>query len=140
MTDHLTIPSVISIWARWQSVIDGSCNTGAVNCGPPIVKFWGGGGTGASGNAVVNAVGEILGVQIVTPGSGYTSPPIEFEDACGKGKVQEESLSLIRLVEEVLMEALISRMVTLTLLNRHMILLMFRELLPLIHPSQILLR
>ena len=52
-----------------------------------IVKFWGGGGTGASGNAVVNALGEILGVQIVTPGSGYTSPPlIEFEDACGKGQ------------------------------------------------------
>ena len=79
--------SDLNMGTIWQSVIDGSCNTGAVNCGPPIVKFWGGGGTGASGNAVVNAVGEILGVQIVTPGSGYTSPPlIEFEDACGKGK------------------------------------------------------
>ena len=129
--------SDLNMGTIWQSVIDGSCNTGAVNCGPPIVKFWGGGGTGASGNAVVNALGEILGVQIVTPGSGYTSPPlIEFEDACGKGKVQEESLSLIRLVEEVSMEVLILRTVTLTLLNRHMILLMFRELLPLIHPHR----
>ena len=79
--------SDLNMGTIWQSVIDGSCNPGAVNCGPPIVKFWGGGGTGASGNAVVNALGEILGVQIVTPGSGYTSPPlIEFEDACGKGK------------------------------------------------------
>ena len=79
--------SDLNMGTIWQSVIDGSCNPGAVNCGPPIVKFWGGGGTGASGNAVVNALGEILGVQIVTPGSGYTSPPlIEFEDACGKGQ------------------------------------------------------
>ena len=79
--------SDLNMGTIWQSVIDGSCNTGAVNCGPPNVKFWGGGGTGASGNAVVNALGEILGVQIVTPGSGYSSPPlIEFEDACGKGQ------------------------------------------------------
>ena len=79
--------SDLNMGTIWQSVIDGSCNPGAVNCGPPTVKFWGGGGTGASGNAVVNALGEILGVQIVTPGSGYTSPPlIEFEDACGKGQ------------------------------------------------------
>lgn len=70
----------------WQSVIDGSCNTGAVDCGPPDVVFWGGNGSGASGNAVVNTVGEVLGVQIITPGK-YTSPPlIEFQDACGNGK------------------------------------------------------
>ena len=74
----------------WQNVIDGSCNPGAVDCGPPTIEFWGGGGTGASGNVVVNAIGEVLGVQIVTPGSGYegnNNPPlIEFKDACGKGK------------------------------------------------------
>ena len=76
----------INIGSIWQSVIDGSCNTGAVDCGPPNVVFWGGNGSGASGNAVVNAVGEILGVQIITPGN-YTSPPlIEFQDACGNGK------------------------------------------------------
>ena len=71
----------------WQNVIDGSCNPGAIDCGPPTVQFWGGGGTGASGNVVVNASGEILGVNIVTPGSGYSNPPLlEFQDACGKGK------------------------------------------------------
>ena len=70
----------------WQSVIDGSCNTGAVDCGPPNVVFWGGNGSGASGNAVLNVAGEILGVQVITPGN-YTSPPlIEFQDACGNGK------------------------------------------------------
>ena len=69
----------------WQNVLDGSCNTGAVNCGPPNVVFWGG-GSGASGNAVVNSLGEILGVQIITPGN-YSSPPlVAFEDACGNGK------------------------------------------------------
>ena len=71
----------------WQNVIDGSCNPGAIDCGPPTVQFWGGGGTGASGNVVVNAVGEIMGVNIITPGSGYSNPPLlEFQDACGKGK------------------------------------------------------
>ena len=71
----------------WQNVIDGSCNPGAIDCGPPTVQFWGGGGTGASGNVVVNAIGEILGVNIITPGSGYSNPPLlEFQDACGKGK------------------------------------------------------
>ena len=71
----------------WQSVIDGSCNAGAIDCGPPTVQFWGGGGTGASGNVVVNALGEILGVNIITPGSGYSNPPLlQFQDACGKGK------------------------------------------------------
>ena len=71
----------------WQNVIDGSCNPGAIDCGPPTVQFWGGGGTGASGNVVVNAFGEIMGVNIITPGSGYSNPPLlEFQDACGKGK------------------------------------------------------
>ncbi len=68
----------------WQNVIDGSCNTGAVDCGPPNVVFWGG-GSGASGNAVINAVGEVLGVQIITPGNYSTPPLIEFQDACGNG-------------------------------------------------------
>ena len=65
-------------------MLDGSCNTGAVNRTSPNVVFWGG-GSGASGNAVVNSLGEILGVQIITPGN-YSSPPlVAFEDACGNG-------------------------------------------------------
>ena len=68
-----------------QNVITGSCNVGPVNCGPPNVVFFGGNGSGGTGNAIINTVGEILGVQIITPGN-YESPPlIEFQDACGNG-------------------------------------------------------
>ena len=70
----------------WQSVIDGSCNTGAIDCGPPKVNFFGGKGSGGAGNAVINAAGEILGVQMLLPGNYSSAPLIEFEDACGNGK------------------------------------------------------
>jgi len=70
----------------WQSVIDGSCNTGAIDCGPPKVNFFGGNGSGGAGNAVINAAGEILGVQMLLPGNYTSAPSIEFEDACGNGK------------------------------------------------------
>ena len=69
----------------WQSVIDGSCNTGAIDCGPPKVNFFGGNGSGGAGNAVINAAGEILGVQMLLPGNYSSAPLIEFEDACGNG-------------------------------------------------------
>ena len=65
----------------------GSCNVGPVFCGPPIVEFFGGGGSGATGNAIISAVGDILGVDIITPGSGYTSSPfVRFFDGCGIGR------------------------------------------------------
>ena len=64
----------------------GSCNVGAVFCGPPKVEFFGGGGSGATGNAIISSVGDILGVDIITPGSGYTSAPfVRFVDECGNG-------------------------------------------------------
>ena len=62
------------------------CNVGPILCGPPKVSFWGGGGSGASGNPIISATGDILGVDIITPGSGYTKAPfVSFEDSCGKG-------------------------------------------------------
>lgn len=65
----------------------GSCNVGPVFCGPPIVEFYGGEGSGATGNAIISAAGEILGVDIITPGSGYSSAPfVNFKDNCGKGR------------------------------------------------------
>ena len=70
----------------WQNVVDGSCSTGAVDCGPPTVNFWGGDGDGGSGNAVINAVGEIIGVDIVSAGNYSSEPFIEFEDPCGIGQ------------------------------------------------------
>lgn len=63
-----------------------SCNVGPLFCGPPTVEFFGGGGSGAAGNAIISAVGSILGVDMITSGSGYTSAPfVKFNDACGNG-------------------------------------------------------
>jgi hypothetical protein len=70
----------------FSSVFEDTCNVGPIFCGPPTVDFTGGNGTGASGNAIINTAGNILGVDIITPGSGYTRPPsVNFVDACGKG-------------------------------------------------------
>ena len=66
--------------------VDDACNVGPILCGPPKVSFWGGGGQGATGNAIISATGEILGVDITSTGFGYSNAPfITFEDACGKG-------------------------------------------------------
>ena len=72
----------------FEDVFDslGSCNVGPVFCGPPTLDIFGGGGSGATGNVIVSAVGDILGVDIITPGSGYTSEPfVKFKDNCGSG-------------------------------------------------------
>ncbi len=62
------------------------CNVGPILCGPPTVSFWGGGGSGASGNPIISATGDILGIDIISPGSGYTKAPfVSIEDSCGKG-------------------------------------------------------
>ena len=70
----------------WQNIIDGSCNTGAVPCGPPTVTFFGGDGDGATGNPVVNLAGELIGVEIITPGMYKKPPLVSFDDPCGNGK------------------------------------------------------
>ena len=70
----------------WQNIIDGGCNTDAVNCGPPNVVFFGGDGDGATGNPVVNLAGELIGVDIVQPGQYVKAPLVSFEDPCGNGK------------------------------------------------------
>lgn len=74
-----------NISARDQSLL-GPCNTGAWRCGPPQVTFFGGGGAGAVGDAVVNSIGEVVGVNLRYGGKGYTSPPfVTFTDNCGNG-------------------------------------------------------
>lgn len=64
-----------------------ACNVGPILCGPPKISFWGGGGQGATGNAIVSAAGDILGIDIISPGFGYTKAPfVSIEDSCGRGK------------------------------------------------------
>lgn len=62
------------------------CNSRQVPCGPPRVQISGGGGSGASANAVVSVTGKILGLDFSSFGSGYTaSPQINVVDSCGTG-------------------------------------------------------
>tara|TARA_B100001094_G_scaffold222835_2_gene216918 strand:+ start:6636 stop:10886 length:4251 start_codon:yes stop_codon:yes gene_type:complete len=63
-------------------------NVGPILCGPPTVEFFGGGGgSGAQGNAIVSTTGEILGIDMVSFGSGYTKAPIaKIVDSCGRGQ------------------------------------------------------
>ena len=71
----------------FSDLLTDTCNVGAVFCGPPKVEFIGGGGSGASANAIISAAGEILSADIINSGSGYTSPPIlNFVDSCGNGR------------------------------------------------------
>jgi len=63
-----------------------TCNTGAFRCGPPNVQFFGGGGIGAVGDAVVNTIGQVVGVNLKFGGTGYTTPPfVTFQDTCENG-------------------------------------------------------
>jgi hypothetical protein len=71
----------------FSDIFQDTCNVGPIFCGPPIVEFYGGGGSGASGNAIISATGDILGVDLSSFGSGYTSAPIvNFIDNCGQGR------------------------------------------------------
>jgi len=42
---------------------------------PPLVTISGGGGTGATGFATIDASGAVTGITITNPGTGYTSAP-----------------------------------------------------------------
>ena len=71
----------------FSDIFQDNCNVGPIFCGPPIVEFYGGGGSGASGNVIISATGDILGVDLTSFGSGYASTPIvNFIDNCGKGR------------------------------------------------------
>ena len=63
------------------------CDTGPVPCGPPMVRFFGGGGFGAAANAIVSPISSsVIGLDIVNAGKGYKTPPnAEIIDSCGKG-------------------------------------------------------
>ena len=63
------------------------CNTNVLRCGPPKVDFIGSpDGKGASGSAIVNSLGKVIGVAINEPGTGYIKPPsLTFVDGCDNG-------------------------------------------------------
>ena len=62
------------------------CVTGDQPCGPPKLKFFGGGGVGASANPVVDSSGNLIAVDIVSGGFGYTSSPqVQVIDPCNNG-------------------------------------------------------
>ena len=62
------------------------CKTNVLKCGPPRVDFIGGGGQGATGSAIVNALGQIIGVAISDGGFGFKEPPLlSFVDGCDNG-------------------------------------------------------
>jgi len=62
------------------------CSTNVLKCGPPRIDFIGSTGRGASGSAVINALGQIIGVAINGTGFGFKEPPLlSFFDSCENG-------------------------------------------------------
>ena len=79
--------SGIAKGADFSDVFENSCNVGPLFCGPPTIEFLGGGGSGATGNAIISVAGTLLGVDIITPGGDYIGPPrVKFNDSCNKGR------------------------------------------------------
>lgn len=63
-----------------------TCNATSINCIIPTVAIFGGGGSGAIGESVVNSLGQIIGVNLLNGGSGYkTAPFVSFNDPCENG-------------------------------------------------------
>ena len=63
------------------------CPTAPKTCGPPLVKFFGGGGYGAAANSIISPISSsIIGFDIVNPGFGFLeNVSAELIDPCGKG-------------------------------------------------------
>ena len=62
------------------------CLTGDQPCGPPKLKFFGGGGVGASATPVIDVNGNLIAIDLVSGGFGYTSPPqVQVLDPCKNG-------------------------------------------------------
>ena len=73
----------------------GECYAGPpLNCAGIKINIFGGGGTQALGEAIIGdlvgdgaeAVGSLIGIDLVSGGSGYITPPyVEITDNCDKG-------------------------------------------------------
>jgi hypothetical protein len=70
----ILIVSILTLDIDFSNIADDldifdNCDTNPIQCGPPRPVFWGGSGSGASGNVIVSALGDILGVDIVNSGT-----------------------------------------------------------------------
>lgn len=64
----------------------GECYTGTFECGIPQIILFGGGGSGAVAQTVVNKIGQVVGANLLSGGSGYKSPPfVSIVDPAGCG-------------------------------------------------------
>ena len=62
------------------------CQVGPQPCGPPALKFFGGGGIGAEANPVVDSSGNLIAVDLISGGFGYQTPPfVQVIDPCRNG-------------------------------------------------------
>jgi hypothetical protein len=78
--DAATIPPELS------GSIPLDCNIAALDCGPPEIIFFGGGGSEAAGEAIIDSFNQLIGVNIINPGSGYSQAPyVSIQDACNNG-------------------------------------------------------
>ena len=62
-----------------------SCNLGPILCGAPLAEFWGGSGAGAAANLVISNLGEVIGVDLISFGAGYSNAKVNVNDPCGNG-------------------------------------------------------
>ena len=70
---------------RVQSLV-GECRPYNKDCGPPRIEIFGGGGASAAARAVVNTIGQVVGVNMTELGFGYTSEPfVSIIDDCDNG-------------------------------------------------------
>tara|TARA_Y100000004_G_scaffold110236_1_gene123709 strand:+ start:2417 stop:4882 length:2466 start_codon:yes stop_codon:yes gene_type:complete len=64
----------------------GSCYTGLFECGLPQVKIFGGQGSGAVAQAIVNDIGQVIGTNVLSGGKDYDEAPfVSFVDPAGCG-------------------------------------------------------
>jgi len=82
---YLTIDEVNALTPK-NLLRSDPCITGDQPCGPPSLKFFGGGGVGASANPVVDSSGNLIAADLVSGGFGYITPPqVQVIDPCNNG-------------------------------------------------------
>ena len=83
--EYLTIDEVNALTNN-DLIRKDPCLTGPQPCGPPTLEFFGGGGIGAEANPVIDEDGNLIAVDIVNGGFGYTTPPfVQVIDPCQNG-------------------------------------------------------